>query len=67
MMKRKADDSIDAAEVEGPRKKTAIDPPDADHFRKSLFGQKELDELKKRYSESKPCAIQFIVTSCQKD
>lgn len=57
MMKRKADDSIDGAEGEGSRKRAAIDPLDIDqkeNFRQSIFAQQELDELKKRYSESKP-------------
>lgn len=62
MMKRKADDSIDGPEGEGSRKRTAIDPPDVgeqDNFRKSIFGQEELDELKKRYSESRPFVFPF--------
>lgn len=65
MMKRKADDSIDGAEAGEPRKRTTIDHPD-DHFRESLFGQKELDELIERYSNSKPCAIQSIQIANQK-
>jgi hypothetical protein len=69
MMKRKADDSIDGAKAEDPRKRTAIDHPvdeRKDYFRESLFGQKELDELIKRYSNSKPCAIQSIQIVNQK-
>ena len=59
-MKRKADDSIDGAEGEGSRKRTAIDPPASagqDHFRESIFAQKELEELIEQYSESKPFVL----------
>ena len=62
MMKRKADDSIDGAEGEGSRKRTAIDPPDIseqEHFRMSIFEQVKLDELRKQYSESKPFVFPF--------
>ena len=65
MMKRKADDSIDGAEGEGSRKRAAIDSHDLDkqdNFRQSIFGQ-ELDELKKRYSESTPFVFP-VLHSC---
>lgn len=65
MMKRKADDSIDGAEGEGSRKRAAIDSLDLDqqeNFRQSIFGQ-EFDELKTRYSESKPFVFP-IFQSC---
>lgn len=66
MMKRKADDSIDGAEGEGSRKRAAINPLDIDqqeNFRQTIFGQ-ELDELKKRYSESKPFVFP-VFHSCE--
>lgn len=62
MMKRKADDSIDGAEGEGSRKRTAINPPDVIEpktFRESIFGQEELDQQRKQYSESKPFVSPF--------
>lgn len=62
MMKRKADDSIDGDEGEGSRKRTAIDTHDIDkqeNIRESIFRQEQLEELKKRYSESKPFVVFF--------
>lgn len=59
MMKRKADDSIDGADGEGSRKRTAIDNDtpnveEKDHFCQSIFGKGELEQLQKQYQESKP-------------
>ena len=62
MMKRKADDSIDGADDVGSRKRTAIDPSGAkeqDHFRKSIFEQRELDQLAKLYSEATPFVFPY--------
>lgn len=55
MMKRKADESIEEADVNGPRKRTAVELTEKhEHFRNGLFNQAVLDDFTRQYSKSKP-------------
>lgn len=55
MMKRKADESVEEADVNAPRKRAAVELIEkGEHFRNGLFDRKVSDTFTKNYSESKP-------------